>query len=275
MKILRHRLYSDDGNAVEFYNSPNRGRVIDPEYLVIHFTKGASARSSINWLTNPASRASAHLVIGRDGSVVQLVEFNRKAWHAGYSRWEDKTRFNNLSIGIELDNYGDLIGGPGKWRTTWGKSVSDDEVIELPHMFDNKVRGWHVYTEPQLTATASVATLLIEHYELKNVLGHDEIAPGRELAPGPAFYMDGFRATVLGRQEDTPITYITTTSLNIRQGPGTRYEKLPVSPLPKGTKVEILSSNGLWREVDVLETVNDEMDIVGWVHGRFIRRSAE
>ena len=273
MKILRHRLQDDDGNPVEFYNSPNRGRVIDPEFLVIHFTKGASAKSSIEWLINPAARASAHLVIARDGSIAQLVEFNRKAWHAGVSRWQDKVRLNNYSIGIELDNYGDLQGGPGRWRTTWGKPVPDDEVIELAHKFDNKVRGWHVYSEPQLMAAATVASLLIEHYQLKDVLGHDDIAPGRKLDPGPAFAMESFRSTVLGRQEDSPEIFETATPLNIRRGPGTQHEKLALSPLPVGTKVDVISAQGLWREVDVLDSVNGEMDVVGWVHGRFLQRA--
>ena len=70
----------------------------------MHYTAGASAESSIDWLTNPDARASAHVLIARDGGITQLVPFDRRAWHAGRSRWKDRTGLNGWSFGIELDN---------------------------------------------------------------------------------------------------------------------------------------------------------------------------
>lgn len=270
MRIRQHRLIDDDGTAVDFQRSPNQSGAITPEYLVIHFTKGASASSSVSWLVNPDARASAHLVIGRDGGITQLVAFNRKAWHAGRSRWAGRSGLNSCSIGIELDNRGDLVGAPGAWLTSWGRRVPDDEVVELAHSFDGQVRGWHVYTEEQLTTTARVGMALVRHYGLKGVLGHDDIAPGRKLDPGPAFPMSSYRSAVLGRGEEDEIAYRTTAALNIRTGPGTRHEKLPVSPLPEGTRLDVLETRGLWHRVDVLEMVGGEMDVVGWVHGGYV-----
>lgn len=270
MKIRQHRLIDDAGSPVEFQRSPNQSGAISPEYLVIHFTKGASASSSVSWLVNPDARASAHLVIGRDGGITQLVAFNRKAWHAGRSRWAGRSGLNSCSIGIELDNRGDLVGAPGGWRTSWGRSVPDDEVVELAHSFDGQVRGWHVYSEEQLMTTARVGVALVRHYGLKEVLGHDDIAPGRKLDPGPAFPMASYRSAVLGRGEEDEITHRTTAALNIRTGPGTRHEKLPVSPLPAGTRLDVLETRGLWHRVDVLDAVGGEMDVVGWVHGGYV-----
>lgn len=272
MKIKKHRLQQDDGTPITFIRSPNQGGPITPEYLVIHFTKGADAASSISWLTNPDANASAHLVIGRDGSVTQLVAFNHKAWHAGTSYLAGRSGLNRYSIGIELDNHGDLIGSAANWQTAWGKMVADNDVVELPHVFDNRMRGWHTYPEIQLLAATKIAGLLVEEYELKDIVGHDDIAPGRKFDPGPAFPMQSFRSAVFGRAGDQQDIFETITNLNIRIGPGTQYDKLPVSPLPKGTQLEILSNQGLWREVDVLDTINGEMDIVGWVHSRYIRR---
>lgn len=94
MKILRHRLQHDDGAPVPFENSPNQRGGLDAKYLIIHYTAGSSADSSVRWLTNPASEASAHLVIGRDGSITQLVAFDRVAWHAGKSRWHGLASLN-------------------------------------------------------------------------------------------------------------------------------------------------------------------------------------
>ena len=88
MKISNGRLCHDDGTPYNYRESPNKRGLLKPSYLVIHYTAGRNAASTINWLTNPDARASAHIVIGRDGSITQLVPFNRIAWHAGTSQWE-------------------------------------------------------------------------------------------------------------------------------------------------------------------------------------------
>lgn len=123
-------------------------------------------------------------------------------------------------------------------------------------------------------AATKIAGLLVEEYELKDIVGHDDIAPGRKFDPGPAFPMQSFPAAVFSRAGNQKDIFETTTNLNIRTGPSTQYDKLPVSPFPKGTQLKILSNQGLWREFDVLDTINGEMDIVGWVHGCYIRRAA-
>ena len=272
MRILNHRLCGDDKKALDFRRSPNQSSgTITPEYLVMHYTAGGSASSSINWLLNKQAKASAHLVISREGAITQLVAFNRKAWHAGQSQWEGRRYVNGFSIGVELANYGRLSGEPGRWRTTWGKRIDDDDVVVLPHPYDGKECGWQPYTEEQLTAAAEVALLLVDRYELKGIIGHEDISPGRKFDPGPAFPMESFRSRVLGREKEEPEIFETTANLNIRTGPGTRHEKLPESPLPEGTKMELLSRSGVWCEVDVLDVVRGEMDISGWVHSRYIK----
>ena len=238
----------------------------------MHYTAGRSARSSINWLVNPNAKASAHLVIGADGSITQLVAFNRKAWHAGRSRWAGRTGLNSFSIGIELDNPGVLTRRASGWFSTWGDPVEDDNVIEAVHKNGGDLRGWHTYSGAQLEVAIEVGCLLARHYGLKEVLGHEDVAPDRKIDPGPAFPMDSFQARVIGREEDEPDVFETVTELNIRQGAGTQHEKLPVSPLQAGTRLEVVAHQGAWRLVDVLDPIVDENDVNGWVHGRYIRR---
>ncbi len=272
MKIKNHRLWLDDQTEAAFRRSPNQSGAITPEYLIMHFTAGASAESSINWLLNPVARASAHLVVARDGEITQLVACNRKAWHAGRSRWDNRSGLNGFSIGIELDNHGGLSGAPGDWRTGWGRSVADEEVLVAAHKNGGEPRGWHRYPEIQLTTAAELAATLINHYGLKDVLGHEDIAPQRKVDPGPAFPTESFRSAAMGRYQDDEEIYATTTVLNIRSGPGTRHEKLPGSPLPQGTRLELISRREAWCKVDVLDTADGEMDVSGWVYGRYIER---
>lgn len=99
MKILAHKLVQDDGTPIPFVRSPDQSGEVQHDFLVMHYMAGRSAESSVNWLTNPDSRASAHVVIGRDGSITQLVAFNRRAFHVGRSAWLGFDGLNSFSLG--------------------------------------------------------------------------------------------------------------------------------------------------------------------------------
>lgn len=272
MKIVNHRLCHDDGTQYPFVKSPNVGGEVQHEYLVMHYTAGPSATSAVNWLTNSDARASAHLVIGRDGSITQLVPFDRVAWHAGASRWEGREGLNEYSIGIELDNAGRLTRHGDGWRAWFGIDYDEAEVIEAVHKHETELCGWHTYTPEQLQVALIVANTLVAKYGLLDVVGHDDIAPYRKSDPGPAFPMENFRAPLVGRQDDTAVRYETTANLNIRTGPGTQHAPLPGSPLPVGTQLEIVNRQGFWAFVEVLDVVQDIADLEGWVHTHYIRR---
>lgn len=96
--------------AAVFLASPNQderpeGMAID--CIVIHDTESPGVRSAriiANHFLNPRSQVSAHYIIGKDGELVQCVEDERRAWHAGPSQLGDRVKVNDFSIGIELVN---------------------------------------------------------------------------------------------------------------------------------------------------------------------------
>ena len=95
---------------------------------------------------------SAHLLIDRQGQLVQFVSFLQRAWHAGDSSYEGCDNCNNYSIGIELEG---VDAGP--------------------------------YTDAQYKALAQVTSLLITAYPgltKDRIVGHSDIAPGRKTDPG-------------------------------------------------------------------------------------------
>ncbi len=274
MKIRNHRLAQDDGTAISYLASPNKDGVLQPRWLVMHYTAGRSAEGSISWLVNRQAKASAHLVIGRDGKITQLVPFNVVAWHAGASRWEGVSGLNNHSIGIELDNVGRLDQVAGKWVSPLKIVVPDDQVRVARHKNDAPgmpPSGWQTYTPEQIDAAFSVAQALIDHYDLQDIIGHDDIAPGRKSDPGPDFPLASLRARLFGRQEDDLPIFTASAALNVRSGPGTEYPALPGSPIPAGTRVQAMEQHGLWWKVDVLDEVSGVMDLVGWCHGRYLQ----
>ena len=100
-------------------------------------------------------RVSSHLLIRRDGELVQYVPFSKRAWHAGQSCFQGQEACNDFSIGIELEG-------------------QDDEA----------------YTEAQYQQLAAAIYLLRSYYPAiddQSIIGHSDIAPGRKTDPGPAF----------------------------------------------------------------------------------------
>ena len=200
MKIEKHLLLAEAGDNITIEKSPNQSSLVSPIYLIMHYTAGASLDGAVKWFKNPEAKASAHLVIGRDGQIVQMVPFNKKAWHAGKSSWGNLEHMNQYSIGIELVNAGRLHRrSDGKWVNWANNIIPDEEVTEAIHKSESTVSGWHEYTEAQINAAIKVASLLNSIYQFTDVLGHEDVSPGRKSDPGPLFPMNSFRSIVLGR----------------------------------------------------------------------------
>ena len=105
---MNHLLYDGNGEQVPYQASPNRSGQIDgPSLIVIHYTGDNSEQGAISWLCSPQAQVSAHLVVGKDGNVTQLVPFDRVAWHAGQSEWNGRRGCTAFAIGIENVGIGD------------------------------------------------------------------------------------------------------------------------------------------------------------------------
>ncbi len=198
MRIRDHRLYEDDGTPVPFVQSPHQSDGIEPRYLVIHYTASLNIESCVRWFLAPAARASSHVIVGRDGRTIQMVPFNRGAWHAGVSRWRAVDNLNAHAFGLELVNAGALERMPGgEWVDWRGRGLPDQEVRVARHKHEAVDRGWHEFPSLQIERALAIARALHEHYGFEEVLGHDDIAPGRKVDPGPAFPMARFAGDVL------------------------------------------------------------------------------
>lgn len=265
-----------DEQTAGFTESPNKsGKFAEglPDTIIIHYTAGRSAESSIETLINPDVSASAHLVIGRDGKVTQLVPFDTIAWHAGRSAWGDRRGLNKYSIGIELDNAGRLIKSGDKYTAWFGKSYPEEDVIQAVHRNENEPSYWHRYTEEQITKTYDICRLLIKEYGIKTILGHEEISPGRKTDPGPAFPLDKMRDKLLHAdrsdaeemEEVANPGVVEASFLNIRSGPSAQNQTIS-NPLQRGTVVDIKDEQDGWYQVEV--------KLTGWVAKKYIKRTA-
>ena len=179
--IVNHRLMGD--RVVHLVSAKNTRHLEGPDMIVLHYTAGTSAESSALFLTRPDVSASAHLVIGRDGEVFQLVPFNIEAWHAGKSWYAGRGGLNRYSIGIELDNLGKLRFSGDLFIAECGRVVTPDEVYT--DCSGDSPTYWHRYTARQIRVLREICTLLEETYPIRDVVGHSVITP-RKIDPGPA-----------------------------------------------------------------------------------------
>ncbi len=234
-----------------------------PDTIIIHYTGGRNAESSAKYLCKDDVKASAHVVIGRDGKIIQLVPFDTIAWHAGKSAYEERFGFNKYSIGIELDNAGILDKAGDEYLSWFGKKYEAKDVIQAIHRNESKERFWHIFTEEQIQVCEDLCTLLLKDYKtIKNILGHEEIAPGRKFDPGPAFPLDKIRNLLLQERDSDESIYenvnakVEASRLNIRELPDANSEIIN-EPLKKGTKLKILQKHNGWYKV--------KTEIEGWV----------
>lgn len=253
-----------------FRNSPNKGGQLAADTVVMHYTAGTSTNSAAKWLSSSQAKASAHIVLGRDGELVQLVSFKDVAWHAGRSRWKGRSGLNQYSIGIEIVNAGPLTKhADGLYRTAFGRVISDPaEVVLAKHKHEKETRYWHAYTEAQLNRLEELLLALLHEYpQIREVVGHDDIAKGRKSDPGPAFPMGRYQSLVETRREDgDDVMVVTASKLNVREGPGTNYDRVDEGPLPRGAQVRILEREEPW-----LLVTNDQAE--GWVRADYLSRA--
>ena len=104
---------------------------------------------------------SAHFLIRRDGELRQYVSTDERAWHAGVSCWNGRSRCNDFSIGIELEGADDVP-----------------------------------FAEPQYETLTALTRALFARYGILALAGHSEVAPGRKTDPGPWFEWARYRASI-------------------------------------------------------------------------------
>ncbi len=162
----------DSARQVPSPNQDDRPPGAEPELIVVHsislppgefggpfieqlFTNKLDSGAHPYFATIADLKVSAHLLIRRDGGVVQFVPFHKRAWHAGASCYEGREKCNDFSIGIELE----------------GTDDGDYDQAQYVALVD------------------SIEALCVAYPRLspERIAGHSDIAPGRKQDPGPGF----------------------------------------------------------------------------------------
>lgn len=139
--------------------SPNfDDRSLPISMIVLHYTGMETGEAAIERLRDPAAKVSSHYLVAEDGTVLRLVDEDKRAWHAGRSHWRGVKDINSASVGIEIVN-------PG-------------------HEF-----GYRPFPDEQIAAVIRLVHEIKDRYDITrgNVVGHSDIAPARKQDPGELF----------------------------------------------------------------------------------------
>ncbi len=289
MDIRNHRI--DDIWFGQTSNLSGTHRNISPKFIVTHYTTGWDGASSRDWLMGAAggtsnTDSSAHVVIDRDGTAWQIAPFNRRAWHAGPSRYGSLSDINSHGVGLEFVNPGWLKpDGNGGWVDYFGNRRTTQDLnnfggFELaPHpRVGSATYAWPLYTEAQLATGRAIALALIDKYPIQAIITHEEIdTRGWKTDPGPAFPQSAF-IDLLGEDSTDDILYaVNATRLNIRGGATTGAERIdPPGSLPQDTTVKIIRAEAGWAFIEVVHPTGNEPGLEaglrGWVSMTYLDR---
>jgi len=142
--------------SLNFYSIKRSKKKI--KFIIFHYTGMKRESNAIKRLIKIQSEVSSHYLIKNNGEIITLVPDLYIAWHAGASSWKNYNLLNKNSIGIEISN-------PG-------------------HQFNYKK-----FSKKQINSLLNLSKYLIKRYKinLKNILGHSDIAPDRKKDPGEKF----------------------------------------------------------------------------------------
>ena len=128
------------------------------KFIVFHYTGMKKESEALSRLTDIQSEVSCHYLIKKSGEIITMVPVSYVAWHAGESSWGNYKSLNKNSIGIEITNPGHEI-------------------------------NYKKFSQKQISSLLKLSIFLIKKYNinLKNILGHSDIAPERKKDPGEKF----------------------------------------------------------------------------------------
>ena len=178
-KVLSEETNYNELQKIQTFQSESFSTRI--RFVVIHYTS-IDWENSLKVLTNERYEVSSHYLIPEGGDdtysdqikIFQLVDEENRAWHAGISKWEERTNINDQSIGIELVNQAEC-------------SVRQGSQYDYTN---NYICLFSEFDSDQIDQLILLLKdILSRHDEIKPtyIVGHSDISPDRKFDPGPKF----------------------------------------------------------------------------------------
>ncbi|MDH3194991.1 MAG: N-acetylmuramoyl-L-alanine amidase [Hyphomicrobiales bacterium] len=161
--------------------------IIKPDLIVVHETSSRLTKGNVvNYLKKNDRKVSYHVVVERDGEIVQMAPLNRRCHHAGRSAWNGRKGCNNFAIGIGIVGPGPLKGTKAKAKSWFGVWYGEqDEIEEMASPYHGNNRLWLKMTDAQDAALINLVKAIQAAYPGIGIAGHYHVSPGRKVDPPP------------------------------------------------------------------------------------------
>lgn len=146
-----------------YRRSPHYGsrRGAAVRWVVLHADVSPRESATLDWLCDPRSQVSYHVLIHRNGDLTRLVADDRAAWACGVSRWKGVEYLNRHSLSLA---------------------------------FSNRHNGEEEITAAQRATALWQLSVWRQSYPIEEILTHAMISPGRKTDPDriPNFRLEDY-----------------------------------------------------------------------------------
>lgn len=217
MKLIDHTLIQNGSplhQATSSLPSGRRRKALESVDLVIIRTSQDQLTQHTDHINEHIVEPTSHVLINRDGLIIQSIPFNEQVGKPLQGSWEGMGDLTSRSVVIALQNSGRLSKTADIYSSSCGRSFDATEVFTGIHQNEESLSYWQKFSESQIQVAEKIIRCLASTYQVKYILGNEEVCPGLKTDPGPAFPLEILRRKIMkenmlhqtGKFDGNPVT---------------------------------------------------------------------
>lgn len=206
MELVNHSLIltnqltyevADSGNGEAVAIAERQPEVMESVDMILIKSGTNQLTHNTGYINGNNVESHAHILINRDGLVSQFIPFNEKIAHPIEGSWEGIKDLASKSVTIMFENYGRLVKQGEDYVSACGHTIETTDVFTGIHQNEESLSYWQKFTESQIQLAEKIIRCLSSAYQVKYILGYEEVCPGLQTDPGPAFPLEIMRRKIM------------------------------------------------------------------------------
>ncbi|MEL7145833.1 MAG: N-acetylmuramoyl-L-alanine amidase [Bacteroidota bacterium] len=257
MKLINHSLnalhQSQDQPGFDQGSSALRRAALERVEMIIIKSTTNQLLNNSGHINGTTTNSPTHVLIDRDGLVTQFIPFNEQIPVAIAGSWEGIKNLASRSIILTFVNHGRLQKQGENFVSTEEVSVEKTDVFTGIHQNEESLSYWQKFTDSQVTIAEKIIRCLTSAYQVKYILGYEEVCPGLQTDPGPAFPLEIMRRKVIKDQVNELSNTLNYKNVADQLDLGTvlRDDVLALKAERDAKIINIRRKNGGWYKVNI------------------------
>ena len=257
MELINHSLNALHRNQIQ-HGFETRSEVSEGvnlkcvDMIIIKSTTNQLLDNSGN-INGNITNSPTHVLIDRDGLVTQFIPFNEQLPVAITGSWEGMKDLTSRSIILTFVNNGRLQKQGENFVSLEGTTIDKTDVFTGIHQNEESLSYWQKFTDSQVTVAEKIIRCLTSAYQVKYILGYEEVCPGLQTDPGPAFPLEIMRRKVMKDQQRELSTVLNfkNTMNQLELNSVLRDDVMALKAERNAKIVNIRRKNGGWYKVNI------------------------